>query len=300
MSEKKKQIMEVAMRCFSRQGFEATSIQEIAMELGMAKGSIYFYFKSKEDLLLSVIAYYGERMLAGMTTLPEERQLPPRERLLLQLRRHYAYVLENREFPIMLMREPAVFENRKTKMQALMIGMERSLQQWMCGHIDEIYGREAYEYSADGAMLFAGMMKEYLRLLFIGKPAIDVNRLAEFQVNRLDDIMLGMIRSKSSPIVPRGSEDERGRPGKGRDHAGEVRQAARRLRRAMQQEELPADQEERRSDLLAALSRFEEELAKPAPDRILARGMLAYLKEEAPPAWRADVDALERIWGAKP
>lgn len=298
MSEKKKQIMEVAMRCFSRKGFEATSIQEIAMELGMAKGSIYFYFKSKEDLLLSVIAYFGERMIAEMTVLPEERQLPPRERLLLQLRRHYAYVQENREFPIMLMREPAVFESRKTKMHGLMIGMRRRLQQWLYRHIDDIYGKEAYEYTGDGSLLFAGMMGEYMRLLVIGKPAIDPYRLAEFQVDRLDDIMQGMMRSRKGPVVPRNYTDDRLKSAEEPDDEQQVRLAAQRLRQAVEQASVPADQEERRAELLAALDRFEEELARPAPDRIVARGLLAYMKEEALPAWRADVDALEQKWSA--
>lgn len=300
MSEKKKQIMEAAMRCFSRKGYEATSIQEIAQELGMAKGSLYFYFKSKEELLLSVIAYFGERMLAEMTTLPEERQLPPRERLILQLRRHYAYVMKNREFPIMLMREPTAIENRKTKMHGLMIGMRRRLQQWLYGHIDDIYGKDAYDYTGDGALLFAGMMQEYLRLLIIGKPAIDSNRLAEFQVDRMDDIMRGMIRSQGIPILPRGYAEDRHKSAEERDHEHQVRLAAKRLRQAVEQEQEPAKtgEEKRRADLLAALSRFEEEFAKPAPDRILARGMLAFLKEEALPAWRADVEALERSWKA--
>lgn len=287
------------MRCFSRKGFEATSIQEIALELGMAKGSIYFYFKSKEDLLLSVIAYFGERMIAGMTTLPEERRLPPRERLLLQLRRQHAFVLENREFPIMFMREPTVIENRKTKLQGMMISMRRRTQQWLYRHIDDIYGKEAYEYAGDGALVFSGMMMEYMRLLIIGKLPIDPYRLAEFQVDRLDDIMQGMMRSRSGPILPRGYAEEQGQTGEERSYEEAVLQAAMRLRRTVEQEEAHADQEERRAEVLAALSRFEEEFAKPAPDRILARGMLALMKETALPAWETDVEALERVWSAR-
>ncbi|MED3646849.1 helix-turn-helix domain containing protein, partial [Halalkalibacterium halodurans] len=48
MREKERLIIERAMRLFIEKGFVATSIQEIASACGMAKGSLYSYFSSKE------------------------------------------------------------------------------------------------------------------------------------------------------------------------------------------------------------------------------------------------------------
>ena len=49
------EIMDVAARIFSQKGYEATSIQEIAEEVGILKGSLYYYIDTKEDLLFGVI-----------------------------------------------------------------------------------------------------------------------------------------------------------------------------------------------------------------------------------------------------
>lgn len=281
------------MRCFSRKGFEAASMQEIAHELGMAKGSLYFYFKSKDDLFLSVIGYFGERMLTELALLPEERRLPPRERLLLQLRRYYAFVAEHREFPIMLMREPMVAESRRTKMHGFMVGFRRRFQRWLRQHIEDIYGEAAGDYAEDGTVLFGGMMLEYMRLLLIGQPALDGNRLAQFQVERLDDLMQGMLRSQVGPMLPQGYVDRCDGAGEAKtDDEDGVRQAAQALRRKLESEAGADEAGESRDDLAAALSRFEEEFAKPIPDRIEWKGMLALLKAEAPARWQADVERL--------
>lgn len=55
LSGKKNEIIEVSKRLFLRNGYDATSVSMILMELGMAKGTLYHHFKSKEDILLAVI-----------------------------------------------------------------------------------------------------------------------------------------------------------------------------------------------------------------------------------------------------
>jgi AcrR family transcriptional regulator len=49
------QVLEVASRMFLKQGYDATSIQEIADEVGVLKGSLYYYITGKEDLLFAII-----------------------------------------------------------------------------------------------------------------------------------------------------------------------------------------------------------------------------------------------------
>jgi AcrR family transcriptional regulator len=54
-SEKQEQIILAAQKRFGLYGMEKTSMQEIASDLGMTKGSIYYYFPDKEHLYLEVI-----------------------------------------------------------------------------------------------------------------------------------------------------------------------------------------------------------------------------------------------------
>ncbi|HZG57156.1 TetR/AcrR family transcriptional regulator [Paenibacillus sp.] len=71
--EKKTRILNSALTLFAAKGYHQTTIQDIADEAGIAKGGIDFYFKSKEELLLSVVTdYYKPR--------PKEPRRPPGRR----------------------------------------------------------------------------------------------------------------------------------------------------------------------------------------------------------------------------
>ena len=49
------EILEAAANVFLKKGYEAASLQEIATEVGILKGSIYYYIKTKEDLLFEIV-----------------------------------------------------------------------------------------------------------------------------------------------------------------------------------------------------------------------------------------------------
>jgi len=61
-------IVDVALDLFRRQGFEQTTMRGIAAEAGVSLGSAYYYFESKEDL---VMAFY-ERAIEAMTPRMED------------------------------------------------------------------------------------------------------------------------------------------------------------------------------------------------------------------------------------
>jgi TetR/AcrR family fatty acid metabolism transcriptional regulator len=62
--DKRERILDAAVRVFARNGFHATRVSEIAKAAGVADGTIYLYFKSKEALLVSLFEDRIERLLA--------------------------------------------------------------------------------------------------------------------------------------------------------------------------------------------------------------------------------------------
>ncbi|MER6506111.1 MULTISPECIES: helix-turn-helix domain-containing protein [unclassified Nonomuraea] len=48
-------IQEIALKLFTEQGYEATSLREIAEELGVTKAALYYHFKTKEDIIGSLV-----------------------------------------------------------------------------------------------------------------------------------------------------------------------------------------------------------------------------------------------------
>ena len=53
--EKKSEIFDAAMRAFAKKGAAGTKIQDIAEEAGVGKGTIYLYFKNKEEIFQSIL-----------------------------------------------------------------------------------------------------------------------------------------------------------------------------------------------------------------------------------------------------
>src|SRR5690349_24893999 len=52
--DKRERILTAAERIFARRGFFAAKVSDVAKEAGVADGTIYLYFKSKDDLLISL------------------------------------------------------------------------------------------------------------------------------------------------------------------------------------------------------------------------------------------------------
>jgi TetR/AcrR family fatty acid metabolism transcriptional regulator len=63
-AEKRRQIMEAAVRAFARKGYHACRVGEIAEEAGVAYGLVYHYFGSKEEVLESIFRDTWTQMLA--------------------------------------------------------------------------------------------------------------------------------------------------------------------------------------------------------------------------------------------
>ena len=54
-TQKKSSILNAARTVFSREGYADTSVDAVAAEAGIAKGTVYLYFKSKEELYLAAV-----------------------------------------------------------------------------------------------------------------------------------------------------------------------------------------------------------------------------------------------------
>lgn len=63
----REKILTVAARMFGKYGFQKTTVDEIARTAHKAKGSVYYYFKSKEDLFLAVVIQEIQVLKSGLT-----------------------------------------------------------------------------------------------------------------------------------------------------------------------------------------------------------------------------------------
>jgi len=71
--ERKEQIIQAAIRVFSRKGIEAARMEEIAAEARMSIGGVYWYFKSKDDVVLAILDWLLEEDRRLMETMTQGR-----------------------------------------------------------------------------------------------------------------------------------------------------------------------------------------------------------------------------------
>ena len=92
--DKRRKILDAAVRVFAKHGFYNSKVSGIAREAGVADGTIYLYFKNKEDLLIQVFLdtmdHILERQEAALTKLRD-----PVEKLRTFVRIHFEIVMES-------------------------------------------------------------------------------------------------------------------------------------------------------------------------------------------------------------
>ena len=100
MDEKKEKILLVARNLFGQYGLRSVTMDEIAVETGMSKKTIYQVFKDKKSLIKEVINYEIERMRNRILEAIKNKNLNPIERtieihkLIIQMQRNYPPQLE--------------------------------------------------------------------------------------------------------------------------------------------------------------------------------------------------------------
>jgi TetR/AcrR family transcriptional regulator, fatty acid metabolism regulator protein len=64
--ERRGEILGAATRAFARKGYHATRVADIAREAGVAQGTVYLYFGSREEILVSAFEVFADGMMAGV------------------------------------------------------------------------------------------------------------------------------------------------------------------------------------------------------------------------------------------
>ncbi len=78
--DKRRLILDAAVRVFARQGFHTCRVADIADEAGVAYGLVYHYFQSKDEVLDTLFLERWELLLAAIGEI-DERDIPAREKL---------------------------------------------------------------------------------------------------------------------------------------------------------------------------------------------------------------------------
>ena len=79
--ERREEILDAAEKLFAVKGFDNTSTGDILGAVGIARGTLYYHFKSKEDILDGVIQRITDRLMRDAGEIVRQKELPVLERL---------------------------------------------------------------------------------------------------------------------------------------------------------------------------------------------------------------------------
>jgi TetR/AcrR family fatty acid metabolism transcriptional regulator len=127
--DKRQRILDAAVRVFARKGYFASRVSDVAKAAGIADGTIYLYFRNKDDVLVSLFdEIMSEHVEAGRREIAAIEGAP--QKLLAIAQHHMRLLGENRELAIVFQVEL----RQSTKF------MERFTATWLKDYFDLLQG----------------------------------------------------------------------------------------------------------------------------------------------------------------
>lgn len=100
--DSRQEILRTSARLFQQQGYDGTSMNDVAAALKLSKGGLYHHFQSKEEILFELMNHAmdisEERVINVVKAIPD-----PEQRLRMLIRRHIGVVLSDRDREITVM-----------------------------------------------------------------------------------------------------------------------------------------------------------------------------------------------------
>src|SRR5690606_22877275 len=109
-TEKQLQIIEVAERLFASQGYNGTSVRDIAKEADVNVAMISYYFGSKENLLIALFEHRSLEMREQIEDTMQNQQLSPLEKVYKLIDTYVNRMLQKQHFHKIMVREQVTAE----------------------------------------------------------------------------------------------------------------------------------------------------------------------------------------------
>lgn len=80
--ERRNEILDTAERLFREKGYKKCTVNDILKEVAIAKGTFYYYFKSKEEVMDAIVSRYKENVVARAEKILKKDDISPEEKLM--------------------------------------------------------------------------------------------------------------------------------------------------------------------------------------------------------------------------
>lgn len=189
--KKREEILDHATRLFASKGFMPTTVADLADAAQVSKSLIYYYYKSKEDILYDVMHEYVESLLETTRAVAKQK-LEPKDKFKELCRRLlWQYAQKDQIFKVLLNERDKVSQRRQRTLQ----DMEQEISDHMQGIVVGLRpnSTRAKSLRSPLTMLFYGMINGSHWMH--GKGPLDVGQIADLA----SDIFLNGVLAAELP-----------------------------------------------------------------------------------------------------
>ncbi|WP_394236510.1 TetR/AcrR family transcriptional regulator [Niallia oryzisoli] len=178
---KKQLIMEKALELFARQGFEATSIKQITDYCGISKGAFYLSFKSKDELILTLIDHFMIQITSDIDYIVKNTK--DDEKLLYEFYYTTFHTFYQRsDFAKILIKEQLQTLNQE--LIEKIHSYDLLLEKVILSMIDRLYGEEIKRTKYDLMYCIKSFMSIYSNLFLFYNVPLDLNQMSQSLVEK--------------------------------------------------------------------------------------------------------------------
>ena len=277
MDEKRKFILETAAKFFSKNGFFATSVQDIAKECNISKATIYQLFNSKEDILYQIIQYKHDQIIQEAALIDNSDISSPKEQLIEKIVIELVGFHQNNDFLSILFHSDQSIRNNQIK--NLFDETQRVMMYWHKESLSKAYGPKVDFHIWDLTLTFQGIIKEFFAF-WESKEQVnpDYRKIASFIADSMDAIVEHGNQSRS--VLPAEiilELDNNVQLSSNQTVREEWEEIISNLKKIIK-EDIP---EPAKHDLFATVALLEEEKRKDEPRTFLLQALFAYLEKHA-------------------
>lgn len=173
---KKQLIMEKALELFSEQGFEATSVQQITERCGISKGAFYLSFKTKDELLISMVEHYLQQFVTDVDQVV--RSSLSKDIILVEFYKSIFQAFKNHAASARVFFNEKVLLTKKELFQKI-IAYDIEMSKSIIYMLEQLYQDELHETKYDVMYCIKGFMKSYSELFIFSDIPLDLDQLAK-------------------------------------------------------------------------------------------------------------------------
>jgi AcrR family transcriptional regulator len=168
MEKKKSRIEEAARKLFITQGFHATSMRNIALGAGTSLGNVYNYYRTKEEILESIIGRYQTVIDSRLRAIFDEIDEPLESESLIRFGKQIKEMVNaHHDFWLLMYIDVLEFENRHFR--KMFEGLVHNLRRRFATQFNELKKQGRVHPDVDPAVGFTAVYMQFFNYFLVEK-----------------------------------------------------------------------------------------------------------------------------------